>query len=129
MENYLSLEDASIKFEIPIKNIYTLQYNTAKSNSIRFKRINGKVFVHENFQALVAQELQDLYYEAVDLAGSMSSLAKVISKETGIKVGTLERYFIRFTFTQYEKASIVLNSMKRYISQNPRLFSFDELCA
>ena len=129
MKNYLSLDDASIKYEIPKKNIYTLQYNKARANSIRFKKINGKIFVHENFQALLADEIRDLYYEAVFIAGSMSNLSKEISKLSGIKPPTLERYFIRFTFTQYEKAKKILNCLKKYIASNPILFSFDELCA
>lgn len=129
MSDYITLEQASILYEIPKKNIYALQYNHSKSNKIRFKTINNKVYIHKNFQALLSDELQEVYYEAVYIAGSMSNLAKELSKLSGIKAATLERYFIRFTFTQYEKAAKVLKYMKKYIEQNPILFSFDELCA
>jgi len=52
MENYLSLEDASVKFEIPIKNIYTLRDHstTKKTSPILFFKFLKNIFHRFAFQ-------------------------------------------------------------------------------
>lgn len=113
------LEESSIKKYIN---------KPTKFNYLRFKKINGRLYVCCDFYAPFKNELAELKDKALIIAKNENNLCKELSllSNGSIKQGTLQKYFYRFRFKQIEKAIEVMNLLKEFISKNS-LFEESEL--
>ncbi len=123
---FISLEACANLNEVEKKDIKFLINNNTYGNEKRFKEIDGKIYVHQNYRAIYKEELEKLFYKALIIARTQTNLAREISKISDLKQHTLERYFIRFTFKQIAKAEKIIHYIKNYVTQNS-LFGLEEL--
>lgn len=118
MNDYIPIEQMAELDEVKLSSLKTLRYKNTKGNDIRFKDIDGKIYIHQDYKAMYRREVEDLYYKAIIVAGNENKLATDLSKMLNKKKDTLQRYFIRFTFKQVEVASEIAAALKTYITQN-----------
>jgi hypothetical protein len=116
---YLPVEDVAVINEIDVNSVKSLySKKTVFGNEERFKMIDGKLFVLENYKYPFADELNDLRQKALILAHNENNLCKQLSKLSGIKKTTLDKYFYRFTFKQIKRAKEIIALLTLYINQN-----------
>jgi hypothetical protein len=116
---YLPVEDVAVINEIDVNSLKSLySKNTVFGNEERFKMIDGKLYVLENYKYPFADELNDLRQKALILAYNENNLCKQLSKLSGIKKTTLDKYFYRFTFKQIKQAKEIIALLTLYINQN-----------
>jgi len=125
MKSYLPIEKVALLNEVEPINILNIYYKN-KSDE-RFKIIDNKVCVLENYRYPYADEVNELRQKALIIARSENALCKEISKMCDIKQDTLYKYFFRFTFKQIKVAKQIIVLLNEYINQNS-LFPADELC-
>lgn len=118
MSDYIPIEQMAELDEVKLSSLKTLRYKNTKGNDIRFKNIDGKIYIHQDYKAMYRREVEDLYYKAIIVAGNENKLATDLSKMLNKKKDTVQRYFIRFTFKQVEVASEIAAALKTYITQN-----------
>jgi DNA uptake protein ComE-like DNA-binding protein len=117
--NYLPVEDVAILNDIDINSLKSLYSKTnVYGNDERFKKIDGKLYVLENYKYPFADELNDLRQKALILAKNENNLCKELAKLGSYKKSTLQKYFYRFTFKQIKTAKEVMELLKTYINQN-----------
>ena len=126
LKDFLPVADVAEIHEMDKNDIASLRYNSTYGNEKRFKIEDGRLLVHVNFKAMFQEDLQNLFYKALIISKTQSNLAKEIALKSGIKKTTLEKYFIRFNFKQIQKASLIMEYIKKYINNNS-LFPIDEL--
>jgi hypothetical protein len=73
-----------------------------------------------------ADELKEVYFKALMVAGNENRLSKDIAQLTHIKQTTVQKYFYRFTAKHIKKAKLLINALHTYIAQNS-LFDEKEL--
>ena len=84
--NYLPVEDVATINEIDVNSLKSLySKNTVFGNEERFKMIDGKLYVLENYKYPFADELNELRQKALILAYNENNLCKQLSKLSGIK--------------------------------------------
>ncbi len=110
--------------EVDANNI-KLIYHKNKDDE-RFKIVDGKLHVMENYRYPFAEQLDELRQKALIVSHNENNLCVELSKMTGIKKTTLNKYFYRFTFKQIKQAKLLINALKTYIHQNS-LFPVEEL--
>jgi hypothetical protein len=116
---YLPVEDVAVINEIDVNSLKSLySKNTVFGNEERFKMIDGKLYVLENYKYPFADEINDLRQKALILAYNENNLCKQLSKLSGIKKTTLDKYFYRFTFKQIKQAKKIIALLTLYINQN-----------
>lgn len=99
-----------------LKSLFYKKYNGKK---IKFKiDDNGELLVNLDYKYPLANKLDELRQKALETAKNEHNLSIELSKITGKKVDTIQRYFIRYTFKQVEKAEEMISALKIYISKN-----------
>ena len=113
--NYHEVKESSIK---------SLFYKNYNGKSLKFKVANdGKLLVNLDYKYPLANRVDELRQIALETAKTEYQLCKELSKITGKKIDTIQRYFIRFTFKQVDKADEIIKALETYISRNS-LFGF-----
>jgi len=116
---YLPIEDVAAINEIDVNSLRSLYTkNNVFGNEERFKMIDGKLHVLENYKYPYAQTVNELRQKALILAHTENNLSKEIAKISGIKKTTLDKYFYRFTFKQIKQAKEIIKYLTLYITQN-----------
>ncbi len=116
---YLPVEDVATLNEIDVNSLKSLySKNNVFGNKERFKMIDGKLFVLENYKYPFADELNDLRNKALILAYNENNLCKELAKLSNIKKTTLDKYFYRFTFKQIKQAKEIIALLTLYINRN-----------
>ena len=99
-----------------LKSLFYKNYN---GKNIKFKiDDNGELFVNLDYKYPLANKLDELRQKALETAKNEHNLSIELSKITGKKVDTIQRYFIRYTFKQVEIAEEMISALKIYISKN-----------
>lgn len=124
MLNYLPLKAVAQINEIDPKLIYQIYSKNKKDE--RFKMIDGKLYVIENYKYPLADELDTLRHKALIIAHKESTLCMELSRMGNIKYQTIRKYLYRFTFKQMELAKKIISLLTIYIETNS-LFPVEEL--
>jgi len=96
-------------------------------NDERFKTIDNKLHVIENYRYPFADELNDLREKALVISHSENNLCRELSILGNINKETIRKYFYRFTFKQIKPVKELISLLTTYINQNS-LFPTEELC-
>jgi len=116
---YLPIEDVARINEIDINSLRSLfTRNNTFGNTERFKMIDNKLYVAVNYKYPYADRVDDLRQKALIIAKTENNLCKEISKMSGIKKTTLDKYFYRFTFKQIRQAKEIIKYLSLYIRRN-----------
>jgi hypothetical protein len=116
---YLPVEDVAVINDIDVNTLKS--YYSKKGiygNDERFKKIDGKLYVIENYKYPFADIVDNLRQKALILAHTENNLNKQLSTLSGIKKTTLDKYFYRFTFKQIRQAKQMIALLTQYINQN-----------
>lgn len=108
----------------PIAIMYIYYKN---KNDERFKIIDGKLFVVENYKYPLADELDTIRQKALIVAGCEYKLCKELAAMGNINHNTIRKYLYRFTFKHIELAKKIITLLITYIERNS-LFPMEELC-
>jgi len=127
MDDFIPAEQIAELYEVNLNSLKTLPYKDIYGNDKRFKTINGKLYVHKNYQALLKDEVETKYFQALCIAKNDNRLSTELSQILGKKKDTIQRYLIRFTFKQIQIANEILEALTLFIQKNPLLFPLDEL--
>jgi len=120
---YITIQQASKLFDIKVKNLQNLYYIDIKNHRYdRFKKIDGVLYVEENFKALYAGELETLWFKALEIEPCEKSLCSIIAKKVNKSTNTLYMYIRNFKFKNTNVAKEVIKALKDYIQTHPSLF-------
>lgn len=109
-----------------VEPIFILNIYYKNKYDERFKEIDGKLFVAENYKYPLADELEELRQKALIVAHNENALCLELAKIGNLKYQTIRRYLYRFTFKHIEVAKRIINLLIQYIERNS-LFPVDEL--
>ncbi len=118
MDNFLPVETVAYLNDVDKYSIKYLAKKPVYGNDKRFKIIDGKVFVLENYKYPLKDELIELYQKALIIAHNEHNLCSELSKISDINKHSLLKYFQRFTFKQIKQAEMIIELLKKYIKQN-----------
>ena len=104
MTNLIPLKTAaqiSWLSEIALKKLYY-----SKSNNYRIAKIDDEFYAVEGWErgGALVRDIEKLYYEAAEMAGSDWSLAKELSRLHGGKTLAYYRYLQRFASSHFDRA-------------------------
>ena len=116
---FLPLEIVAEYHGISKASLKSLFYKNYNGKNIKFKiDYNGELFVNLDYKYPLANKLDELRQKALETAKNEHNLSIELSKITGKKVDTIQRYFIRYTFKQVEIAEEMISALKTYIAKN-----------
>ncbi|NOQ32440.1 MAG: hypothetical protein GQ570_15130 [Helicobacteraceae bacterium] len=121
---FVPIDVLAYQKDIAPSSLRTLTYKQTAGNHLRFKTDkDGKLLINTNYKTPMQEELQTLYFKALESTPTASSLANEIYKLTikqnrPIKKDTLYRYLHRFTFVQVEHALEIKELLQTFIKQN-----------
>jgi len=122
---FLPVEIVAYERNIQPASIVAMTYKTQTvGNHLKFKRAkDGTLLVNSSYDAPLQEELQDLYYIALQSTPTTLTLAKELSKIANTlsldeKPATLYRYLHRFRFAQVSRALEVKKLLKLFIQKN-----------
>lgn len=112
---YAELEELD---EVKIKKC--IYHKSTKFNYLRYKMKNKKLYVCNNFNAPLKDQLLELKNKALIISKNEQNLCKQLHllSNKKIKESTIQKYFYRSRFKQIEKAIKVINLLKKYINEN-----------
>ena len=111
--------------DIKVSSLKSLTYKETPGNHLRFRMKNGKLFIADNYTHIMQDEMQELYYKALESTPTTLTLAKELARlskrdpnfRTQNK-DSLYRYLHRFNFAHVSKAQEVRALLKKFIKQN-----------
>lgn len=126
--NFVSADALAVQEGISLNSLKLLTYKPTNYNYLRFKNIDGKLFIRTDFNAPFRDELDTLRQKALIIAHTENNLCKQLSLLSlgTIKKEALQKYFYRYRFKQIEKALNIIELLKKYINQNS-IFEESEL--
>ncbi|MCK5111074.1 MAG: hypothetical protein KAQ94_06090 [Arcobacteraceae bacterium] len=123
-QKYLPIQAVATINEVEPIKIMSIYYKNKDDE--RFKIIDGKVFVVENYKYPFADELNELREKALVISHNENKLCHELSLLGNTNKDTLRKYFYRFTFKQVKQAKELIALLTLYINQNS-LFPTEEL--
>lgn len=122
---FVPIDVLAYQNDVKINSLKSYTYKESTGNFLKFKMINGKLHINDEYTHLLQTEMQELYYKALESTPTTLTLAKELAKlskkDPSIPTqneGSLYRYLHRFNFAQVEKAATIKTLMQRFIKQN-----------
>lgn len=120
---FIPIQQASKLFETKVKNLQNLYYIDVKHGRFdRFKKIDGVLHVEKNFKALYADELESLWFQALEIESCEKSLSRIIASKLNKPVNTVYMYIRNFKFKNELKAKEIISVLRAFIQSHPSLF-------
>ncbi len=118
--DFISIESVAAIEGKNVEDLKRLIYRKTDYNYLRFKIVNGKLFMRADYEAPLKEDLDRLRQKALIIAKTENNLCSELSKlsKNKIKKETLQKYFYRYRFKQIAKAIRIIDLLKKYISQN-----------
>jgi hypothetical protein len=128
INRYIPIDQYAALLEIDEVKIKKCMYVPTSFNYLRFKIKDNKLYVCDNFNAPLKNELFELKLKALIISKKERALCKelYLLSDKKLKVSTLEKYFYRSSFKSIKKAISIIKLLKKYIAKNS-LFSESEL--
>jgi hypothetical protein len=111
--------------DIKESSLKSLTYKESSGNFMRFKMKDGKLLINDEYLHPMQNEVQALYYKALEstpttltLAQELSKLSHRDAKLRAQNKDTLYRYLHRFNFAHVSRALEVKSLLSTFIKQN-----------
>lgn len=122
---FLPLEIVADYHGVSKSSLKSLFYKNYNGKNVKFKLSDdGKLLVNLDYKYPLANKLDELRQKALETAKNEHNLSLELSRITGKKAETIQRYFIRYTFKQVETAQEMIAALQTYIQRNS-LFAFE----
>ncbi|PHQ88772.1 MAG: hypothetical protein COB42_08175 [Sulfurimonas sp.] len=120
---FIPIEIMAWQKDIKVSSLKALTNKSTAGNFLKFKYKDGKLLINDEYIHPLQNEIQDLYFLALEVSQSpftlMSELYKLSHKNNKLKKRqTLYRYIYRFNFAQVDKALEFRELLTLYIKQN-----------
>ena len=105
-----------------LSTFYVLKHRDNRMDRTdRFKIIDGKIYVHIDYKNMGREEIdlaRDLYYQALEVAGTQCELSKLIEKFTGFPHNRVNIYLNDFRFAVEDLRKIYIEAFKKIVNSN-----------
>ncbi len=122
---FIPLDIMAYQSDVKESSLRSLTYKECSGNHLRFKYIDGKLHINDEYLHPMQTEMQTLYYKALESTPTTITLAKELEKisKKDITVptedkATLYRYLYRYNFAHVARALEVKYLLNKFIKQN-----------
>lgn len=90
----------------------------SKYNHGRVIRVNGKMMVHQNYTNVLRLEVEELYFQAIEISKNIHRLAKELASYIGIDNCNRLYLYLRYgSFKNYKKALEIKVLLQRFLEE------------